>query len=167
MIVSSVRRLLRCSATSIPSPAKNSLRMTAGRRFPQVSAMPAEPTAMSPPNSCSRSNLRQSPSAITERKTLAVQTKTSFNHCFHFADLISLRIWDSPFTLLLTFYRQARSCRIGFILRARACVTRIHGHSTFSGAITPSLTRRVAALRYARKALGADFSRFYSPRKQT
>jgi hypothetical protein len=134
--------------------------MTAGRRFPQVSPMPAEPTVMSPPHSCSCSNLRQSPSAITERKTLAVQTKTSFNHFFISRILLASGYGDSPFTLLLTFYRQARSCRIGFLLRGRACVTRIHCHSTFSGTITPSLTRRVAALRYARKTLKADFTAF-------
>jgi len=149
MMVSSVRRLLRCSATSTPSPAKNSLRMTAGRRFPQVSPMPAEPIVMSPPNSCSCSNLRQSPSAITERKTLAVQTKTSFNHCFHFSRiLLASGYGDSPFTLLLTFYRQARSRRIGFISRGRACVTAIYGHLRFRVRL-PSPTCRVAALRYA------------------
>jgi hypothetical protein len=39
-------------------------------------------------NPCSCKNFRQSPSAITERKTLAVQTKTSFIYSPHFAEVI-------------------------------------------------------------------------------
>ena len=63
-VISPVRRLLRCSATSIPNPAKNSLKITAGRRFPQLFPMPTEPTMMSPEKPRSCRNFRHNPSAI-------------------------------------------------------------------------------------------------------